>query len=313
MDQINALKKRNEISRFISLMNKESLEKLENFLISENFEVDVDEKPEIKESLLEAISLNDNELLTEEVKDKISVLFNAAVLEKTNEKVKVIQEEVSQLVEENKTSTEAYAEYVKNELISENDSKLSELEEKLDSYLDYVISEWTEENKLGIESGVKVQISESVLLGLKKLFEDNSIEVSDDQINLVSELETKTKKLYENNISLNDQIRDLNKKNSELNKMVILESESEGMTKLDKDRLVNLSKNVKAKTVSEFKKQVQLIKESLNQSSTQNVQDNRDNVSITQLNEGKQNTVDVPDDYKIKAYVEAFDKMFSRN
>jgi len=310
MDQtIKTIKKRNEISRFISLMNEDSLEKLENILITENFEVDVDDKAEIKENLLEAISLNNNALLTEEFKEKVAVLFNAAVNDKVNEKVRVIQEEIDAALEDTKASAEAYANYVREELESENETKLTELEEKLDSYLDYVINEWTEENKLGIESGVKAQISESVLLGLKKLFEDNSIEISDDQINLVSELENKTKKLYESNITLNDQIRALAKKNSDLNKQVVLESVSNGLTTLEKDRLNTLAKSVKAKTVSEFKSQVQLLKESI--SHQENIITNRNNVTDTQLNEGKiNNNIEISDE-KIKSYVEAFDNMFA--
>lgn len=313
MDQIQLLAKKNDIQRFISLMDESVFSKLENHLIEANYEVDVDGKTStIDENLLsEVMSSNDTEsLITEEVKDKIKVIFTAAVNEKVQEKVREIQESMDNFFTENQGSVDAYAEYVKQELESENEEKQTTLEEKLDSYLDYVITEWVEENKIALESGVRNQISESVISGLKKLFESNYINVPEEPITLMGELEEKSKKLYETNVDLNSQVKTLNKKVSDLNKKLILETCSSDLSGLDKDRLASLAESIKAKTVEEFKKQVNILKESLISKNT--INDNRDNVSVTQLNEGKAVTQEKETsnvDPKIQSYLDVIEKM----
>lgn len=310
MDQIQLLKKKNDLTRFIQLLDESNFTKLENHLIEANYEVDSVEPEDTLSILSEAIELDqgENSLLTEEVKDKLKVIFTASVNEKVQEQIKGITEKVDTFITENQESVDAYAEYVKQELETLSEEKLEEMEERLDSYLDYVINEWVEDNKIGIESGVKTQISDSVLSGLKKLFESNFIDLPNENLNLISELEGKSKTLYESNVELNTKIKTLNKKVSDLNKKLILENASQGMTDLDKDRLVTLSETIKAKTVEDFKSQVQVLKESF---VSKNEMTSRDNVSQTQLNEGQKSGIEeeVIVDPKIKAYVEAIEKM----
>jgi hypothetical protein len=308
MDQIQLLKKKNDLTRFIQLLDESNFTKLENHLIEANYEVDSVEPEDTLSILSEAIELDqDNSLLTEEVKDKLKVIFTASVNEKVQEQIKGITEKVDTFITENQESVDAYAEYVKQELETLSEEKYEEMEARLDSYLDYVINEWVEENKLGIESGVKTQISDSVLSGLKKLFESNYIDLPDENLNLISELEGKSKNLYESNVELNTKVKTLNKKVSDLNKKLILETASQGLTDLDKDRLVTLSETIKAKTTEDFKSQVNVLKESLVSKTEVSP---RDNVSQTQLNEGTKGvaTEEVVDP-KIQAYLEAISKM----
>lgn len=308
MDQIQLLKKKNDLTRFIQLLDESNFTKLENHLIEANYEVDSVEPEDTLSILSEAIELDqNNSLLTEEVKDKLKVIFTASVNEKVQEQIKGITDKVDTFITENQESVDAYAEYVKQELETISEEKYEEMEARLDSYLDYVINEWVEENQIGIESGVKTQISDSVLSGLKKLFESNYIDLPDENLNLISELEGKSKNLYESNVELNTKVKTLNKKVSDLNKKLILETASQGLTDLDKDRLVTLSETIKAKTTEDFKFKVNVLKESL---VSKTVVSPRDNVSQTQLNEGIKGvkTEEVVDP-KIRAYLEAISKM----
>ena len=123
-----------------------------------------------------------------------------------------------------------------------------------------MISEWVQENTLAIEKGVKVQLAESVMVGLKKLFSDNHIDVPDEKINLISTLETKAKKLYENNISLHETNRNLKQEVIDLKKKLIVESCSDELTLTQKERLQTLSESIAVKSSKEFRKQVELMK-----------------------------------------------------
>ena len=141
MDQIQLLKKKNDMQRFISLLDESAFEKLENYLIESDIEVDVAENQVTEELIENVISENeDSSLLTEEVKDKLKVIFQASVNEKVQEKVKVIHETVDNFFTEHQESVDKYAEYVKSELVDLNEKQSEELETKLDAYLDYVIT-----------------------------------------------------------------------------------------------------------------------------------------------------------------------------
>lgn len=308
MDQIQLLKKKNDMQRFISLLDESAFEKLENYLIESDIEVDADVSPVTEELIENVIANEDSSLLTEEVKDKLKVIFQASVNDKVQEKVKAIHETVDTFFTENQESVDKYAEYVKTELVALNEQQQEELETKLDAYLDYVITEWVEENKIALETGVKTQISESVLSGLKKLFESNYIEVPEKPISLIQELESKTKQLYESNVELNTKYNLTNKKLSDLNKKFVVLEATAGMTsEFDKDKLVVLSESIKAKTVDEFKNKVQAIKETIITKPTPE----RSNVTQTQLDEGKKVEVELEETYvdpKIKQYLSAFSK-----
>ena len=315
MDQIQFLKKKNDMQRFISLLDESAFEDLENFLITSNFEVDVDNAI-VEEGLIEDVIMMSEGLnstvLTEDVKSKIKVIFDASVNEKVQSKVKAIHSTVDNFFKENQESVDKYAEYVKDELVNINEKKYAELETKLDSYLDYVINEWVEENSIAIETGVKSQIAESVISGLKNLFESNYIEVPNKPMSLIQELEVKSKKLYESNIELNTKYNTVNKKLSDLNKkVVIMEALQDVPSEFDKDKLTVLSESVKAKTVDEFKKKIQTLKETFITNKNEGNKD-RSNITLTQLDEGKKVDHSNNDSYidpTIQKYLNVFSKL----
>lgn len=193
MDQIKLLKKRNDLSRFISLLEEDSLEKLENYLIENNFEVDVpestteDENSLTESLLLDSFSLSEEDqgLLTEDVKMNIKTIFDAVVNEKVNNETAKIERTVEEFITESQDSVDAYALHVKTELEKENENYLEQLNESLNEYLSLIVEEWVKENEIAIEDGLKQGISNSLLVGLKQLFESNYIDVPTEEISLI--------------------------------------------------------------------------------------------------------------------------------
>lgn len=300
MKNFEQLKKKNDVIRFISRLNEDEISRVENFIISENFEIDTSDI-DTKETIIESLNVDSAEVLTEETKEKLKVIFDSVVSQKVTDKVNDYIKESAEVVSE-------YGDYVKTKLEEQYKSDFETLETNLDSYLDYVISEWVTENTIALEQGVKVQLSESILTGLKRLFDDNYIDVPDEKINLISTLENKAKKLYENNISLHETNKDLNARLVALKKRMIVEELSKELTLPQKEKLDILVENVVVKNSKEFKKQVDALINVIKEEKETNL--NRDHVSITQLNEGlvSKNNKNLVDP-QIKKYLEAIDKM----
>ena len=127
----------------------------------------------------------DGEDLSEEFKEKAATIFEAAVKSK-------IRSEIERIVEETKDSKEADMETFKEEMT-----------EKVDTYLNYVVEEWTKENELAIERGLKGEIAEDFISGLKQLFEDHYIDVPDERYDV---LEAQSEKIAELETRLNEEI-----------------------------------------------------------------------------------------------------------
>ena len=185
-----------------------------------------------------------DEKLTEEFKAKAATIFEAAVKSKVNEAKKKM-----------KMSYE-------NKLKEEVDATKAELVEKVDSYLNYVVEEWMKQNELAIERGIKGEIAEDFISGLKKLFEDHYINVPDEKYDVLedqaSKIETLEKKLneqIENNVKLNSTIGELTKKE-------ILGEVSANLADTNKEKFAKLAEEIEYSNADEFKKKVSTIKES---------------------------------------------------
>lgn len=185
-----------------------------------------------------------DEKLTEEFKAKAATIFEAAVKSKINEAKKKM-----------KMSYEA-------KLKEDVDTTKAELVEKVDSYLNYVVEEWMKQNELAIERGIKGEIAEDFISGLKKLFEDHYINVPDEKYDVLedqaSKIETLEKKLneqIENNVKLNSTIGELTKKE-------ILGEVSANLADTNKEKFAKLAEEIEYSNADEFKKKVLTIKES---------------------------------------------------
>ena len=123
-----------------------------------------------------AVFSNDEEL-SEEFKDAAATIFEAAVVSKVNEQL------------------QKYVVDVESELTEEKARLEEEMSAKLDQYLDYVVENWMEENKLAVEKGIKSELVDDFINGLKDLFQEHYIEIPDDKVDVVEELATRAEDL----------------------------------------------------------------------------------------------------------------------
>lgn len=188
-------------------------------------------------------SLFSGEELTEEFKNKASVLFEAAVLEKAES----IRE---QLVHESATLLEQELSTVVNELAT-----------KLDEYMNYVVEEWMSENKLQVESGIRTEIAESFMQGLRTLFETHYVEVPETKHDMLEDLFAENQKLED---SLNEEIKtnvNLKKQLQESSAREVFLESTFDLSRVDAERLASLANNINYNTLDEFKTKLTVLKE----------------------------------------------------
>jgi hypothetical protein len=151
-----------------------------------------------------------------------------------------------------------YEEKLKEEV----DAAKGELVEKVDSYLSYVVEEWMKENEIALERGIKGEIAEDFISGLKKLFEDHYIDVPDEKYDV---LEDQASKIEDLEKKLNEQIEknvELNKTNSEKTKDSIVAKMGEDLADTAKEKFNKLAEEVEFTNEKDFETKVATIKES---------------------------------------------------
>jgi len=184
------------------------------------------------------------EELSEEFKAKAKTIFEAAINSKVSEIRASLEEE--------------YEARISEEIAEEKEA----LQERVDSYLEYVSDEWMEENQLAIENGLKTELTESFLSGMKSLFEENYVSIPDDKYDV---LESMVEKLDDMETKLNEQIEKnigLNKRLSESVADGILESVSDGLAATQKEKLASLAESVEFEGETEYRNKLETLKES---------------------------------------------------
>ena len=182
--------------------------------------------------------------LSEEFKQKAATIFETAIKAKVKEEAQKLQSEYETKLQEN---TEAHK---------------ADVVEKVDSYLNYVVEEWMQENKIAIERGIKGEIAEDFIGGLKKLFEDHYIDVPDDKYNV---LEDQASKIEDLEKKLNEEIEKnvtSHKTIGELKREDIAKSVSEDLTDVEKEKFNKLAEEVEYSNEADFTTKVTTIKES---------------------------------------------------
>ena len=188
-------------------------------------------------------ALVEGEDLSEDFKDKAATIFEAAVKSKT-------REEIARLYQAT---------------VDEFDEKLEEAKEemtdKVDTYLNYVVEEWTKENELAIERGLKGEIAEDFISGLKQLFEDHYIDIPDEKYDVlgaqsdkIAELEEKVNEVLEQNIALKD-------KNGELVREHVVAEVSEDLTDTEVEKFNTLIQDVDFSDEESFREKLNTVKE----------------------------------------------------
>jgi hypothetical protein len=248
-------KKKSEIAasyhKMMNAMNGEDDEKKEGMHDKED-EKDDKEKKEAVEHRVKSIDVSadvdalvsGDSSLSEEFKSKAATIFEAAVKSKVKSEIERLEGEYS------------------NELAEAKEEVKGELTTKVDNYLNYVVEQWMADNELAIEKGIKGEIAEDFIGGLKQLFEDHYIDVPEEKYDV---LEAKEKELEE----LKSKVNEMTEKSIEDKKVIdgytkdeIFEETVDGLADTEKEKMKSLVEDISYEGADEYKKKLDTIKDS---------------------------------------------------
>lgn len=182
--------------------------------------------------------------LSEEFKDKAATIFEAAVKTRIKEQTKILEAQFDE------------------KLASETETVKEAMVEKVDSYLNYVVEEWMKENELAVERGIRTEIAEDFITGLKGLFKEHYIDVPEEKYNVLDDLTSQVKELES---KLNEQIEKnvvLSKDANELQRASLVVSVSEDLADTEKEKFASMAENVEFDSAEKFAEKLETIKES---------------------------------------------------
>ena len=225
-------------------------EETEEEIVEEEIDIEADVK-----------ALLEGEELSEEFQNKAKTIFEAAIKSKLAD----VRESVK-------------AEY-EEQLVEEVAAIKSELEERVDSYLEYVADEWMTDNQIAVESGLKSEMTDSFLTGMKSLFEEHYVSVPEDKYDVI---ESMVDKLDEMEGKLNEQIEKnvaLNRRLAESSADVVFGEVTEGLAATQKEKLATLVENVEFESETDYREKLVTLKESYFPSNAGAQRDKSENLS----------------------------------
>ena len=233
----------------MSGMNKEDLKVALGKLMAEQTEEgEVVEAPELNYQADFDTDLNaliaDEATLSEEFKDKASVIFEAAIKSKLSEEIDRLEEKYNEELEAEITSTK------------------EELVEKVDSYLNYVVENWMEENKVAIQTGLRTEIAENFMNGMKDLFVESYIEVPESKVDLVDELAETVEELEEKLNDTTGKAIAMAEELEGLQRDAIIREASRDLAETQVEKLKSLVEDIDFEDEETFSKKVATVKES---------------------------------------------------
>jgi hypothetical protein len=191
------------------------------------------------------------ESLSEEFKTNAKAIFEAAIFAKVEEATTTLEEE--------------YAEKLETEVASINENLVT----KVDEYLEYVVTEWMEENKLAVEKGIKAELAEDFMIGLKNLFTEHYVDIPEEKVDVVEQfaeqvevLESELDKAVTENANLNAQI-------SVYKKEQVVSEVSEGLSEVQSAKLKSLAEGIEFVSEQDYKQKLLLTKKKYFDESTQ--------------------------------------------
>jgi len=188
--------------------------------------------------------VDDEATLSEEFKEKTAVIFEAAVKSKVAAEINRLEEAYAVELEEEVSATKA------------------DLVEKVDSYLNYVVENWMEENKLAIQSGLRAEIAEGFMNGLKDLFVENYIEVPESKVDLVDDLADQVEELEEKLNKSTAQAMEVSEELETLKREAIIREASKDLAETQVEKLKTLAGDIDFVSEEAFTTKVATIKES---------------------------------------------------
>ena len=189
-------------------------------------------------------ALTEGEDLTEEFKAKAATIFESAV------KAKLV-EEIEKLEGEYETKVAERVEETKSEIV-----------EKVDAYLNYVVEEWMKENELAIEKGLRAEITEDFIGGLKTLFESHYINVPSEKYDVIENQAAEIEKLKEENNKTIEKNVELNQKVGEFTREGIINDVSSDLAETETEKLKGLAEGIEYKDTDSFRKSIETLKDS---------------------------------------------------
>jgi hypothetical protein len=238
-----------EVSDDQEVVSEEEVTEEEELRTEVENELSEDSEEEVAEEVVEididadVAALLQGEDLSEEFQEKAKVIFETAI----NAKLATIREEIEA----------SYATAIEEQVAEFK----SELTERVDSYLEYVSDEWMSENQLSVEEGLKSEMSESFLSGMKQLFEEHYVSIPEEKYDV---LESMVNKLDEMEGKLNEQIDRnvaLNKRLAESVTDGILSDVSEGLAVTQKEKLASLAESVEFESETEYREKLVTLRE----------------------------------------------------
>jgi len=230
----------------------ETTEESEEVVTEEEQVIDVEE---------DINALISGEELSEEFQEKARTIFETAIRTK-----------VAEIKEEMKSEYE-------QALVEEIAAVKAELSERTDSYLEYVADEWMSENQLAVEQGLKTEMTESFLSGMRGLFEDHYVTIPEEKYDVIHSM---VEKLDEMEDKLNEQINKnvaLNKRLSESVADVILAEVSEGLALSQKEKLASLAENVEFESESNYREKLETLRDSYFSANSSAQRNHSENIS----------------------------------
>jgi len=245
-----------------------------------------EEEYDIEEDINALIAGED---LSEEFQEKARTIFETAIRTKVLE----IKESLQSAYEQT--------------LVEEIENIKEGLTERLDAYLEYVADEWIQENALAVEHGLKTEMTESFLAGMKSLFEDHYVTVPEDRYDVI---ESMVDKLDEMESKLNEQIQRnvaLNKRLAESVADVIFAEVAEGLALSQKDKLASLAENVEFESEADYREKLVTLRESYFPSNTGTQRSATENLS-EEVNQTEQEALNESVSPMMAAYLETLSR-----
>jgi hypothetical protein len=229
-----------QVAGVLSGLMKEDLDEEDGFVAEQG--ADIEYKADFSEDLNALI--HDEATLSEEFKSKAETIFEAAIKSK-------LAEEIDRL--------EARYE---EELAEEVESTKSELVEKVDSYLNYVVEQWMADNQVAIQNGLRAEIAENFMNGLKGLFEENYIEVPESKVDLVDDLAETVEELEESLNATTAKAIELSEELEGYKRDAIIRESARGLAETQVEKLKSLVEDIDFEDEETFAQKVETVKES---------------------------------------------------
>ena len=292
-DQLNSMKKADLTDSFGAIMGS---------TLAEQEEEDDDDEEE-KEKPVESKKLSKEDLeidvkedidaivsgeeLSEDFKTKAATIFEAAVsakvISEVNDRLQIFEDEYT------KELSEAKEEYLTN------------MSEKIDGYLNYVVEEWMEENELAVEKGIRSELVEDFMTGLKNLFQEHYIDIPEEKVDLVDDLFEKVEELetkLDESINTNVEVK---KELAKFKKEEVLRNVSEELAETEKEKLTKLADGIDYEDDSQYQEKLEVLKENYFPKTSDAPQTISEEVENTETEENTEEPVDP----SISRYVKA--------